>query len=223
MILKKVKNEIGATAIEYGLIASLVAVVAISGISAVGVNLKNTYCTISTHLGGSGNCSGSKSSSSTQGNSGVSLADGASLDDLQKSLSDKLDASFADTSIGGTASMDPDGPWDLDWSGPWDPADYAGKLADSLQSINSSDPITNVLGLYNHQTSNPLSSYSDALNALKTAQAGGNRDNTPSDGEAFASAKGWPGLEVTTASGKVYTLYAPNGDTSVTVTEASAK
>lgn len=63
MILTKVKNEVGATAIEYGLLASLIAVSAIGGMSAVGMNLSNTYCTISQHLGGSGTCSGSGSGS----------------------------------------------------------------------------------------------------------------------------------------------------------------
>ena len=63
MILKKVKNEIGATAIEYGLIASLISVLAVGGMSAVGMNLKNTYCTVSKSLGGSGTCSGATSSS----------------------------------------------------------------------------------------------------------------------------------------------------------------
>lgn len=69
MILKKVKNEVGATAIEYGLIASLISVLAVSGMSAVGVNLSNTYCTISKHLGGSGTCSGNADNSASTGGS----------------------------------------------------------------------------------------------------------------------------------------------------------
>jgi pilus assembly protein Flp/PilA len=43
-------NESGATAIEYGLIASLIALVIISAVSVVGNNLSNTFNKISTNL-----------------------------------------------------------------------------------------------------------------------------------------------------------------------------
>jgi pilus assembly protein Flp/PilA len=42
------KNESGATAIEYGLIAALIAVVIIAGATALGTSLNNTFHTIST-------------------------------------------------------------------------------------------------------------------------------------------------------------------------------
>ena len=42
------KDESGATAIEYGLIVSLIAVVIVGAVTAVGTNLKTTYTTIST-------------------------------------------------------------------------------------------------------------------------------------------------------------------------------
>lgn len=45
------KNEDGATAIEYGLIAALIAVAAISGISSLGTNLTNSYNKVSTAVG----------------------------------------------------------------------------------------------------------------------------------------------------------------------------
>jgi pilus assembly protein Flp/PilA len=44
------KNESGATAIEYGLIAALIAVVIITGVTAVGTNLSTTFTNISTTL-----------------------------------------------------------------------------------------------------------------------------------------------------------------------------
>lgn len=44
------KDESGATAIEYGLIAALIAVVIIGGVSAVGTNLSSTFSTLSTSL-----------------------------------------------------------------------------------------------------------------------------------------------------------------------------
>jgi len=44
------KDESGATAIEYGLIAALIAVVIIGGVSAVGTSLSTTFSTLSTNL-----------------------------------------------------------------------------------------------------------------------------------------------------------------------------
>ena len=45
-----VKQESGATAIEYGLIAGLIAVVIITAVTAIGTNLSGTFTTISTSL-----------------------------------------------------------------------------------------------------------------------------------------------------------------------------
>ncbi|MES2472535.1 MAG: Flp family type IVb pilin [Pseudomonadota bacterium] len=51
MILKNFwKNENGATAIEYGLIAALIAVVIITGVTAVGTGLSTTFTNLSTNL-----------------------------------------------------------------------------------------------------------------------------------------------------------------------------
>ena len=44
------KDESGATAIEYGLIAALIAVVIIGGVSAVGTSLSSTFTSISGSL-----------------------------------------------------------------------------------------------------------------------------------------------------------------------------
>jgi pilus assembly protein Flp/PilA len=49
-IVAFLKNESGATAIEYGLIAALIAVVIITGVTAVGTNLSGTFDTLSTKL-----------------------------------------------------------------------------------------------------------------------------------------------------------------------------
>lgn len=50
-ILKKFrKNEEGATAIEYGLIAALVAVAAITAMQSLGTNLSSTFNEVSTTL-----------------------------------------------------------------------------------------------------------------------------------------------------------------------------
>jgi len=49
-LLKLIKNEDGATAIEYGLIAALVAVAAIGAMTTVGTNLSATFNNIATKL-----------------------------------------------------------------------------------------------------------------------------------------------------------------------------
>jgi pilus assembly protein Flp/PilA len=48
--VKFIKNESGATAIEYGLIATLIALVIIGGATAVGTSLSATFNTVSTKL-----------------------------------------------------------------------------------------------------------------------------------------------------------------------------
>ena len=48
--LKLIKNENGATAIEYGLIAALIAVAAIGAMSSVGNSLSNTFSNVASAL-----------------------------------------------------------------------------------------------------------------------------------------------------------------------------
>ncbi len=47
-----IRDEQGATAIEYGLIAALIAVVIIGAITLVGTNLSSTFSTVASKLGG---------------------------------------------------------------------------------------------------------------------------------------------------------------------------
>jgi pilus assembly protein Flp/PilA len=49
-LVKTRKNEIGATAIEYGLIAALISVGIIGTVSTVGTNLSSVFSDVSTHL-----------------------------------------------------------------------------------------------------------------------------------------------------------------------------
>ncbi len=44
------KNDAGATAIEYGLLAALIAVVIITGVTAVGTQLSTTFSNLSGNL-----------------------------------------------------------------------------------------------------------------------------------------------------------------------------
>ncbi len=50
MLARFIREEEGATAIEYGLIASLIAVVIIAAVGLIGTNLSNTFNTVATHI-----------------------------------------------------------------------------------------------------------------------------------------------------------------------------
>ena len=45
-----IKNEAGATAIEYGLIAALIAIAAVSAVSLVGTSLSSTFSTVASSV-----------------------------------------------------------------------------------------------------------------------------------------------------------------------------
>ncbi|MGA3305669.1 MAG: Flp family type IVb pilin [Stellaceae bacterium] len=49
-LAKLLRDESGVTAIEYGLIAALVAVVIISAVTTLGTNLKTTFNSVATNL-----------------------------------------------------------------------------------------------------------------------------------------------------------------------------
>jgi pilus assembly protein Flp/PilA len=48
--VRLLNNEVGATAIEYGLIAALIAVAAVTVMGTVGTNLSSTFSTVATKL-----------------------------------------------------------------------------------------------------------------------------------------------------------------------------
>ena len=50
-LVKLIKNEEGATAIEYGLIAALISVAAIAVMGQIGTKLNTTFTNVSTGLG----------------------------------------------------------------------------------------------------------------------------------------------------------------------------
>jgi len=50
-VTRFLKDESGATAIEYGLIAALISVVIVGSVGLVGTELKGTFDTIKTELG----------------------------------------------------------------------------------------------------------------------------------------------------------------------------
>ncbi len=50
-----IQNDLGATAIEYGLIAALISVVVIGAMTALGTNLNTTFTAVSNALSGANN------------------------------------------------------------------------------------------------------------------------------------------------------------------------
>ncbi len=52
MFARFLKDESGATAIEYGLIAALIAVAIIGGVTALGTNANTTFTTVATEMAG---------------------------------------------------------------------------------------------------------------------------------------------------------------------------
>ena len=50
LVSRFVSNESGVTAIEYGLIAALIAVVIIGAVSSLGTGLKNTFTSVANSL-----------------------------------------------------------------------------------------------------------------------------------------------------------------------------
>ena len=50
-VMKFLKNKSGATAIEYGLIAALIAVAVIGGVSQLGTSANNSFTTVATQMG----------------------------------------------------------------------------------------------------------------------------------------------------------------------------
>ncbi|MCP1216475.1 Flp family type IVb pilin [Acetobacter orientalis] len=206
---KKIQQDFGATAIEYGLIASLIGVLAIGGISTIGLNLSNVYCTISKNIGGTSDCS-SNSGSSNSGSGNVSLADGKTLADLKASLTDTLNDAYVDTSQGGTASVYNEGWANNEWCYPSEYANIADililqKEQAQMEKINASDPITNVFGIYNTATGKPITDYNAVMAGIKTRT-----DDNSTISSYYKAGNGWSNqggdVQVTTQSGKVYTI-----------------
>ena len=53
-VVRFLKNKSGATAIEYGLIAALIAVAVIGGVTSLGGNANATFETVADSMGGAG-------------------------------------------------------------------------------------------------------------------------------------------------------------------------
>lgn len=99
---KKIQQDVGATAVEYGILSALIAVVTILGLQATGTNLGTTYCAIANELsqavGAGSTASGCSATSSSSSSSSSADSSGSSADSSGSSSS----GSSADSS--GTSS-----------------------------------------------------------------------------------------------------------------------
>lgn len=66
-VTKFISDESGATAIEYGLLAGLIAVVIIVGASLLGTSINNLFTAIANCLSGAGPCTGIRAAPTTTG------------------------------------------------------------------------------------------------------------------------------------------------------------
>nr|WP_298797889.1 Flp family type IVb pilin [uncultured Acetobacter sp.] len=78
---KKIQQDVGATAVEYGILSALIAVVTILSLQATGTNLGTTYCTIANQLsqavGAGATASGCSATSSPSNGTGTGAGTGA--------------------------------------------------------------------------------------------------------------------------------------------------
>lgn len=110
---KKAQQDVGATAIEYGILSALIGVATITGLQLTGVQLKRTYCIVASELskavgGSGGGCSGSSSrasSGSSNDSKNSSSSDSDSSNSSADSSSDASDSSSSSDSSSGKIAI----------------------------------------------------------------------------------------------------------------------
>jgi Flp pilus assembly pilin Flp len=119
---KKMKQNVGATAIEYGILSALIAVTTIIALQSTGTNLGTTYCVIAnelSHAVGAGSTASGCSATSSSNSSSSSSSSSSSADSSGSS------SSSADSSSSGSADSSSSS------------ADSSGSSADSSQGFGS--------------------------------------------------------------------------------------
>ncbi|XRB27378.1 Flp family type IVb pilin [Novacetimonas hansenii] len=102
---KKIQQDVGATAVEYGILSALIAVVTILGLQATGTNLGTTYCTIANQLSqavGAGATASGCSATSSSSSASSSSADGSGSSADSSSSSSSSDSSSDSSSSSST-------------------------------------------------------------------------------------------------------------------------
>lgn len=103
---KKIQQDVGATAVEYGILSALIAVVTILALQATGTSLGTTYCTIANQLsqavGAGSTASGCSATSSSSSSSSSADSSGSSADSSGSSSSGSSDSSSDSSSSSST-------------------------------------------------------------------------------------------------------------------------
>lgn len=177
MILKKVKNEIGETAIEYALLIMLIGMVCFASLPLLGKNVSYVFCVVGDGLISSQKCES---------------------ENLINNTKWRIDKSYIDPSLGGTAKN-----W-VCWScdstngevGNLNPSleRQAKKVASALQKFKQDNDIAMVYGVMDGNKA--LTSYKDSYDALIRASQGDM--NVKNTGGNYGS------IEVVTSNGEGY-------------------
>lgn len=162
---KKIQQDVGATAVEYGILSALIAVVTILSLQATGTNLGTTYCTIANQLsqatGAGATASGCSATSSSSSSSSSADSSGSSADSSSSSSSD----SSADGS-GSDSSASVSTPAVYDASNSYTPGNNLFSNLNTLMNTN----ITGMTGIYDSD-GNELTTPEQLANAIGVSDA----------------------------------------------------
>ena len=174
----------GITSIEYGIIATLIAIMLFVGTSYLGTNEKILFCKISSSIG---------TLSQTEMRS-CYVADG-------------VDNNYIDTSMGGNENVGDASNWaskdDSTESDSKSDTELANELAEAMNTLNAKDPIVGVYGLYNGY-GNLITSYDQAEKTLSSSTRTSNTDWNDGRFAYTLGGDGTPYFEIATASGQIY-------------------
>ena len=153
---KNIRQEAGATSIEYGILSALIAVVTILSLQATGTNLGTTYCTIANEL--------------SQAVGAGSTASGCSAPSSSSSSSSSADSSGADSS--GSSADSSSSSADSSGSGSADSSSSSGAVdSDSNSWTSGAYLVPNAEALLNYIDSGNLTGiYDENGNELKTTE-----------------------------------------------------
>lgn len=151
---KKIQQDVGATAVEYGILSALIAVVTILALQATGTSLGTTYCTVANQLsqavGAGSTASGCSATSSSSSSSSSADSSGSSADSSGSGSSGSSDSS-SDSSASASTSATYDASNSYTIS---DPDQELGNF-ENMFSQYAQDNIQSMTGIYD-SNGNPI-------------------------------------------------------------------
>lgn len=187
---KKMLNNFGATSIEYGVLASAIALTALTGITLLSPNLNNIFCKVDSYL----------SDDTTMCSlSGLANGVGAKSNVISSGPASGVNAYFVDKSLGGQAQPAP-------LNVATRTSAYTKNILNALNALNSQDPIVGIYGLYatqpmdgtNVNTANELSGLSSEDQAAYTSDNNLVLEDTDNGDAAAATSAQKDGLSILT-------------------------